>query len=159
MERAVSTTSVIRSNCIPSRPFTVRLRSKQWLLSWCRCRFEPLIKYKTKSTAFLQCFSCGSPNWESEAKITECCFCRSDVSRCEQYELSLLNEIVRHISRRALSGTSDRLRSKHHLVSSGSWSKRKSSSFQNCFMAPRTGLEPVTSWLTVMRYTDWAIEE
>ena len=27
------------------------------------------------------------------------------------------------------------------------------------FVAPRTGLEPVTSWLTVMRSTDWAIEE
>ena len=27
------------------------------------------------------------------------------------------------------------------------------------FLAPRTGLEPVTSWLTVMRSTDWAIEE
>ena len=26
-------------------------------------------------------------------------------------------------------------------------------------LAPRTGLEPVTSWLTVMRSTDWAIEE
>ena len=26
-------------------------------------------------------------------------------------------------------------------------------------MAPQTGLEPVTSWLTVMRSTDWAIEE
>ena len=26
-------------------------------------------------------------------------------------------------------------------------------------MAPPTGLEPVTSWLTVMRSTDWAIEE
>ena len=26
-------------------------------------------------------------------------------------------------------------------------------------MAPRTGLEPVTSWLTVMRSTDWAIED
>ena len=32
---------------------------------------------------------------------------------------------------------------------------------QNCcpIMAPRTGLEPVTSWLTVMRSTDWAIGE
>ena len=27
------------------------------------------------------------------------------------------------------------------------------------FLAPRTGLEPVTSWLTVTRSTDWAIEE
>ena len=27
------------------------------------------------------------------------------------------------------------------------------------FLAPRTGLEPVTSWLTVMRSTDWATEE
>ena len=26
-------------------------------------------------------------------------------------------------------------------------------------MAPPTGLEPVTSWLTVMRSTDWAMEE
>ena len=25
--------------------------------------------------------------------------------------------------------------------------------------APPTGLEPVTSWLTVMRSTDWAMEE
>ena len=37
--------------------------------------------------------------------------------------------------------------------------QKKSSPFQNCSMAPRTGLEPVTSWLTVMRSTDWAIEE
>ena len=29
-----------------------------------------------------------------------------------------------------------------------------------CFLlAPPTGLEPVTSWLTVMRSTDWAMEE
>ena len=27
------------------------------------------------------------------------------------------------------------------------------------FLAPPTGLEPVTSWLTVMRSTDWAMEE
>ena len=27
------------------------------------------------------------------------------------------------------------------------------------FVAPPTGLEPVTSWLTVMRSTDWAMEE
>ena len=26
-------------------------------------------------------------------------------------------------------------------------------------MAPPTGLEPVTSWLTVMRSTDWAMED
>ena len=26
-------------------------------------------------------------------------------------------------------------------------------------LAPPTGLEPVTSWLTVMRSTDWAMEE
>ena len=26
-------------------------------------------------------------------------------------------------------------------------------------LAPQTGLEPVTSWLTVMRSTDWAIED
>ena len=31
--------------------------------------------------------------------------------------------------------------------------------FQGYFVAPRTGLEPVTSWLTVMRSTDWAKEE
>ena len=49
----------------------------------------------------------GSPNWESEEKTTKCCFCRSDVSRCEQFELSLLNEKVRHKSRRARSGTGD----------------------------------------------------
>ena len=51
--------------------------------------------------------SFGSPNWESESKTAKCCFWRSDVSRCEQYELSLLNETMRQISRRALSGTSD----------------------------------------------------
>ena len=28
-----------------------------------------------------------------------------------------------------------------------------------CLVAPPTGLEPVTSWLTVMRSTDWAMEE
>ena len=49
----------------------------------------------------------GSPNWESEVKTTKCCFCRSDVSCCEQFKLSLLNEEVRHKSRRAHSGTSD----------------------------------------------------
>ena len=49
----------------------------------------------------------GSPNWESEVKTTKCCFYRSDVSRCEQFELSLLNEKVLHKSRRARSGTSD----------------------------------------------------
>ena len=27
------------------------------------------------------------------------------------------------------------------------------------FLAPQAGLEPATSWLTVMRSTDWAIEE
>ena len=27
------------------------------------------------------------------------------------------------------------------------------------YLAPPTGLEPVTSWLTVMRSTDWAMEE
>ena len=39
--------------------------------------------------------------------------------------------------------------------------KKKSKSFRLAFffLAPRTGLEPVTSWLTVMRSTDWATEE
>ena len=36
--------------------------------------------------------------------------------------------------------------------------KEKASS-EDKALAPRTGLEPVTSWLTVMRSTDWAIEE
>ena len=36
---------------------------------------------------------------------------------------------------------------------------QKKQSFSELLMAPRTGLEPVTSWLTVMRSTDWAIEE
>ena len=30
---------------------------------------------------------------------------------------------------------------------------------QRSILAPPTGLEPVTSWLTVMRSTDWAMEE
>ena len=37
---------------------------------------------------------------------------------------------------------------------------KKQSSYKNySVMAPPTGLEPVTSWLTVMRSTDWAMEE
>ena len=69
----------------------------------------------------------GSPNWESEAKTTKCCFYRSDVSRCEQFELSLLNDEVRHKSRRAHSRTSDRLRSKHHMVRASSGKRKKQS--------------------------------
>ena len=49
---------------------------------------------------------------------------------------------------------------------SGTWTSRplgygpsKLPTAQSCNMAPRTGLEPVTSWLTVTRSTDWAIEE
>ena len=49
----------------------------------------------------------GSPNWESKVKTTKCCFYLSDVLRCEQFELCLLNEEVRHKSRRARSGTGD----------------------------------------------------
>ena len=38
--------------------------------------------------------------------------------------------------------------------------KKKSEQSELCSdMAPPTGLEPVTSWLTVMRSTDWAMEE
>ena len=37
---------------------------------------------------------------------------------------------------------------------------KKQSSYKNySVMAPPTGLEPATSWLTVMRSTDWAMEE
>ena len=36
----------------------------------------------------------------------------------------------------------------------------KSTCFRKCFfLAPPAGLEPATSWLTVMRSTDWAKEE
>ena len=38
--------------------------------------------------------------WESKAKTTECCFHRSDVSRCEQSEQGLPCEAMRHKSRR-----------------------------------------------------------
>ena len=36
---------------------------------------------------------------------------------------------------------------------------KKSKSKDLDFLAPRAGLEPATSWLTVMRSTDWANEE
>ena len=70
-------------------------------------------------------FVCGSPNWESKVKTTNCCFYRSDVSRCEQNERGLPREVMRDKSRRARSGTSDSLRSKRHLERSGSRSKEK----------------------------------
>ena len=37
MMLAISTASVILENITPSSPFTVSLRSKQWLLSRCHC--------------------------------------------------------------------------------------------------------------------------
>ena len=75
-------------------------------------------------------FVCGSPNWESKVKTTNCCFYRSDVSRCEQNEHGFPCDVMRHISRRAQSGTSDCLRSKLHLVRASSGEKRKAVLFR-----------------------------
>ena len=158
---AISTAGAISTHSIPSRPFTVSLRSKLWVLSWCHCCSSPFALYiYKKAPTIVSALFCGSPNWESKIKITECCFYRSDVPRCEKNEPNVLRR--RSSTQKwtgCEAGTCDSLRSKRHLVRAGWGEKKKSSSFLNCFMAPRTGLEPVTSWLTVMRSTDWAIEE
>ena len=66
MGRVVSTASVIRSNHIPSRPFTVSLRSKQWLLSWCHgsAWFGQKKKHRLCGV-----FLYGSPNWARTSDI------------------------------------------------------------------------------------------